>query len=67
MDCKEEGTIGSFFTEFTHMSTNQFLMNNDVQLTVTENRLQRISLGFVNEFMVSVDAREGCGDSKLKS
>ena len=67
MDCKEEGTIGSFFTEFTHMSTNQFLMNNDVQLTVTENRLQRISLGFVNEFMVSVDAREGCGDSKIKS
>ncbi len=67
MDCKDEGTIVSFFSEFTHMSTNMFLMNNNVQLTVTENRLQQVALGFVNEFVVSVDPREGCGDSKVKS
>lgn len=47
LDCGAEGTISSFFTTIDSMETNTFLKENKVDLTVTDTKLMKMSLGAV--------------------
>jgi hypothetical protein len=67
LDCGAEGTISSFFTNFDTMETNTFLQENKVPMTVTDSRLAKISIGSVEEFILSTNPKEGCSNSQIKS